>query len=421
MNQPSGTASRPTCTRTVESRRSWLVAVAVLMILAGSYGAPLVAAVALKTIAADLGSTRSVPALAISLVSLGSGFGAIGFGWAAERIGYRVITMFGGVVIGAGLVVSMSGGARALIAGHGLLIGVLGSGAINIPLMVYISRWFDRHRGSALALVTSGQYLAGAIWPSLITLGVDHIGWRMTMFWFGVATAAGIAVIALVALVPSPDESKIPAAQPSRTVAAISGMSGSTVFILLFIAGFLCCTPMAMPPAHIVALCSDLGINASQGALMLSVLLGSAFVSRQFWGWLADRIGGLRTVLAASICQAIALSGFIWTQDEAGLFAVAAAFGLGFSGIIPAYVVALRELYSADEAGWRVPVWYFGNLCGMAFGAWLAGYIYDRELSYAPAFMMGVLFNLVHIALMTWLVTHQTFRKLPPTHAMQFA
>lgn len=143
---------------------------------------------------------------------------------------------------------------------------------------------------------------------------------------------------------------------------------------------------------------------------MLSVLLGSAFISRQFWGWLSDRIGGLRTVLAASICQAAALSGFIWTQDEGGLFVVSAAFGLGFSGIIPAYVVALRELYPAAEASWRIPIWYFGNLCGMAFGGWLAGYIYDHELSYAAAFTAGVMINVLHIALMLWLVAHQTLK-----------
>ena len=85
-----------------------------------------------------------------------------------------------------------------------------------------------------------------------------------------------------------------------------------------------------MPMGHVVALCSDLGIPPARGALMLSVLLGSAFVSRLFWGWLSDTFGGLYTVLAGSICQAAAMVGFMVTQDEAGLFAVSAAFGLGF-------------------------------------------------------------------------------------------
>ena len=94
---------------------------------------------------------------------------------------------------------------------------------------------------------------------------------------------------------------------------------------------------MAMPSSHLVAFCSDLGIAPAQGAAMLSVLLGCAFVSRQFWGWAADRIGGLGTVFAGSACQALTIAAFAVTRNEAGLFAISAAYGLGFSGIIPAY------------------------------------------------------------------------------------
>jgi MFS family permease len=164
---------------------------------------------------------------------------------------------------------------------------------------------------------------------------------------------------------------------------------------------------MAMPPAHLVALCSDLGIAPARGSLMLSVLLGSAFISRQFWGWLSDTVGGLYTILAASICQAAAIIGFIVTQDEAGLFAVAAAFGLGFSGIIPAYVLVLRELFPVSEASWRIPFWFFCNIAGMAVGGWLAGYIYDQVGAYGPAFMIGVALNLANIAIIGWLAAHR--------------
>jgi MFS family permease len=156
---------------------------------------------------------------------------------------------------------------------------------------------------------------------------------------------------------------------------------------------------MAMPLGHVVALCSDLGIAPERSALLLSVLLGSAFVSRLFWGWLSDTVGGLYTILAGSACQAVAMLGFILTRDEAGLFAVAAGFGLGFSGIIPAYVVVLRDLFPADEASWRIPVWFFANICGMALGGWLAGYLYDELGSYAPAFMAGLALNLANIAI----------------------
>ncbi len=397
-----GPADSPAAAATVETRASWMAAGVVLFIFTFSYGAPLIAPVALKAIAADLGSTRSVPALANALAWLGSGAGAMAFGWIAERFGIRGTAVFGAVMIGAGLVLASQGGTWELLIGHGVLVGLLGGGATNVPLIVYISRWFDRRRGSAIALISCGQYIAGILWPPLIALGIEHLGWRPTMWMFGVASGTCMVLAALLFLRPVPDSVRaIDEGNAHR--APTLAMSPRLVFALLCIAGFFCCVPMAMPPAHLVALCSDLGIGPARGALMLSTLLGSAFVSRLFWGWLSDRAGGLYTILAASICQAAALAGFILTQDEAGLFAVSAAFGAGFSGIIPAYVVVLRQIFPAGEASWRVPVWFFANICGMALGGWLAGAMYDQFGSYVPAFVAGVAFNVANIALIGWL------------------
>jgi MFS family permease len=399
-------SSQPASCPSIETNASWIEASVVLFIFTFSFGAPLVAPVALKQIAADLDSARSGPALANSLAWLGSGAGALAFGWFAERVGIRQTVVFGAVMIGAGLAIASQGGAWQLLLAHGLLVGLLGGGATNVPLFIYISRWFDRRRGSALALVSGGQYIAGALWPPLVALGIGKLGWRPTMLLFGVAFAAAIILGTVVGLRPAPEtDSAIDSTGPERLLAL--GRTPATVFVLLCLAGFLCCTPMAMPPGHLVALCSDLGIASAQGALMLSVLLGTAFVSRQLWGWMCDRVGGLYTILAASICQAAALVGFLMTQDEAGLFAVSAAFGFGFSGIIPAYVVVLRQLFPANEASWRIPTWFFCNICGMALGGWLAGVIYDRFGWYGPAFAAGVAFNIGNIAVVGWLATRQ--------------
>jgi MFS family permease len=157
----------------------------VLFIFTFSYGAPLVAVVSLKEIAADFDNTRSIPALAHSLAWLGSGTGALAFGWIAERFGVRPTVLFGAAMLGAGLALASVGGPRELLVGHGVLLGVLGGGAINIPLIIYISRWFDRRRGQAIALISSGQYIAGALWPPVIALGIASMGWRPTMLAFG--------------------------------------------------------------------------------------------------------------------------------------------------------------------------------------------------------------------------------------------
>jgi len=178
-------------------------------------------------------------------------------------------------------------------------------------------------------------------------------------------------------------------------------------------AAVLCCVPMAIPQGHLVAFCSDLGISGSVGALMLSVLLGTAFLSRQFWGAISDWIGGLATVLIGSAWQAASMTAFLFTQSEAGLFTVAAAFGLGFSGIIPAYVLALRELFPASEASWRIPTLLLFSGAGMALGGWLAGLLYDHFAYYAPAFATGIGANILNLLLVGILVGRQRLRLTP--------
>jgi MFS family permease len=139
----------------------------------------------------------------------------------------------------------------------------------------------------------------------------------------------------------------------------------------------------------------------------LSVLLGCAFISRQFWGAFADRHGGLKTVLAGSAFQAVSIGAFLLTQNEAGLFVVAAAYGFGFSGIIPAYVVSIRDLFPSSEASWRIPLVLFTAMSGMAFGSWFAGSLYDRFGFYAPAFGSGVTFNVINLMLVGFLILRQ--------------
>jgi MFS family permease len=400
----------------IETRASWLVAFAALGILSVAYGAPLVAMVALKPIAADLGTPRSVAALAGSLVWLGSGLGGIAMGWIADRIGVRWTVLFGAVMSGAGLTVSAAGGIWPLLVGHGLLVGLLGSAGMFAPLLIYVSRWFDRRRGTALALIGSGQYIAGTIWPALIERGIATIGWRRTMVLFGLFEIAAVVPAAALLLRRVAPEGLRDAGGTlgPRPGTPVLGLPPNTALALLSLAGFLCCVPMAIPAGHLVAFCGDLGIPPARGAAMLSLLLGAAFVSRQFWGWVADRIGGLRTILAASACQAAAMSGFLLTQDEIGLFTVSAAFGLGFSGIIPAYVLAVRELFPAREAGWRVPTLLFLSMVGMAVGSWMAGALYDRFGFYAPAFAAGIAANLANLAVVGSLVALQRSAQVRP-------
>jgi len=393
---------------TIETRTSWVVAIVALLTLAFSFGAPWVAVVSLKTIAADFGSGRETPALAGSLGWIGVGVGGIVMGRIAERVGVRWTVMFGAAMVSAGLAISSLGQPWHLFVGHGLFIGLIGNGGINAPLYVYVSKWFDRHRGSALALISSGVYIAGAIWPPVFERAVAAVGWRQTMWTYGLFEVAVIVPLAAVFLRAPPEIPRRYSGKFANPGAGkVIGWPPRLVYGMLCAAAFLCCMPMALPQTHLVAFCSDLGIAPSHGAAMLSVVLGSGFLSRQLWGAFSDRAGGPMTLVVCSACQAMALTAFTMTQDEIGLFTVGAFFGLGFGGLVPAYVLTLRALFPAGEASWRVPTLLMFSGSGMAAGAWMGGALYDGFGYYAPAFVAAIGANLLNLAIVAVLLLRQ--------------
>jgi MFS family permease len=394
----------------VETKESWTVATAALVAILMTFGAGWITPVALKDIAAEVGDTHSVPALATAIVWLGSGVGGILMGRIADRVGTRWTVIFGSAMIAIGLAISTLGPPWPLWIGHGLFIGLIGLSGVNAPLYIYVSRWFDRRRGSALALISSGSYLAGALWPPIFERAMAFGGWRNTMLGFAVVQFVVVVPLALRYFHDAPEVIHPAAAGGAKGEARVLGWPPNLVFFMICIASVLCCIPMAMPQQHLVAFCADLGISRSVGALMLSALLGTAFVSRQVWGAISDRIGGLATILIGSAWQVTAFTGFLFTQGETGLFTLSAAFGLGFSGIIPAYVLGVRELFPPAEASWRIPVLLLFSGGGMAAGGWLAGLLYDHFGYYAPAFAAGIGANILNLLVIGTLVFRQRIK-----------
>ncbi len=318
--------------RGMETGQSWVIACVALLVLSIAYGAPLVTVVALQPIAAEFGTQRAAPALAVSLTYVGSGMGGVAMGWVAGRIGMRYIGMVCGLMIALGLFLVSSGGLYRLYACNLLLLGLLGGAGMFSPTIAYVTRWFDRRRGSAVALVSSGQYVAGAIWPVLLQVGIDRYGWRRAMMLYGILIAVTVPALAgLFCRHPAEPhaDALVAASAPSRFHGA-GGLNPNLVQAILGAAIFCCCTTMSIPLAHIVAFCGDIGVGARSGAIMLSLQLGAGVVAQQIWGWTADRVGGLRTIFYASAAMAASMAAFLLSQDEFGLYSVSAAFGLAF-------------------------------------------------------------------------------------------
>ena len=185
-----------------------------------------------------------------------------------------------------------------------------------------------------------------------------------------------------------------------------------TLQVLLCIAGVACCVAMSMPQVHLVAYCGDLGYGAARGAEMLSLMLGCGIVSRIASGFIADRIGGVRTLLLGSLLQGVALLLYLAFDGLASLYVISALFGLFQGGIVPSYAIIIREYFSPKEAGTRLGLVLMATLLGMALGGWMSGAIFDFAGSYQAAFLNGVGWNLLNVAIMSWLLLRTRQRPL---------
>jgi MFS family permease len=361
-------------------------------------------AVVLPPLQAEFGIARADASLPYTLTMIGFGFGGILMGKIADRFGVMVPVLVGSACLALGFIAA--GFAQNLFqfaAAQGLLIGLLGTSGTFVPLVADISLWFTRRRGIAVAIVMSGNYLAGTVWPPLMQHFIDTAGWRATYIGTGVFCLLSMPLLALALRGRPPaiaDLAVSGAGAPHARIAAVNperalGLSPASLQALLCIAGVACCVAMSMPQVHMVAYCGDLGYPAARGAEMLSLMLAFGVVSRLVSGWIADRIGGLRTLLLGAVLQAVALVLFLPFQQLAALYVISALFGLFQGGLVPSYPIIVREYFSPREAGARTGTVLMATLFGMALGGWMPGWIFDATGSYRLAFANGIAWNLV--------------------------
>jgi MFS family permease len=398
----SSPVSRDSLLFVPDSRRAWTrLAVAVLIGSLGSVGMWSVVVV-LPVVQADFGVARGTASLAFTMVMLGFGSGGVLTGKITDRYGIVAAIGFGIGILGLGyLGAGMSSSIWQFIPVH-FAIG-LGSSATFGPLMAEASHWFNRYRGLAVAIAASGNYIGGTIWPSLINLGMQSIGWRHTHIALGCITVATmtLSLVWLRLLMGAAERrTHVNAAAPRVDLR----LSTNALTAILSLAGIACCVAMSMPQVHIVAYCGDLGYGVARGAEMLSLMLGFGIISRIGSGFLADRIGGIRTLLIGSIAQGVALLFYLFFDSLTSLYLISAMFGLFQGGIVPSYAIIVREAMPASEAATRVGIVIFATVFGMSFGGWISGVIFDATGSYAAAFLNGVGWNALNVTIMTALL-----------------
>ncbi|MER9948334.1 MFS transporter [Mesorhizobium sp. M0047] len=379
----------------IDSSYAWMrLAISMLLATIGAVGMWAVVVV-LPAVQAEFGVDRAAASMPYTATMVGFAAGNALIGRAIDRMGYWVPALLSSIALSAGLLLAaLSTSILQFTLAQGLLIGV-GTSVIFGPLIADISHWFNRRRGVAVTAAAAGNYLAGAFWPTIMPTLMKAEGWRFTYAAIGIFCL--VTMVPLVLMLRRGAPTAAAAGSPgSRPVQPIS-LSPAALQVLLVVAGLGCCVAMSMPQVHIVAYCMDLGYGVAHGADMLSIMMAGGVVSRLASGFIADRIGGMKTLMIGSVLQCLSLLFYIPFDGLASLYLVSLVFGLSQGGIVPCYAIIVRDYMPAKEAGQRIGIVMMATIFGMAIGGWMSGWIYDLTGSYAAAFLNGIAWNLLNI------------------------
>jgi len=367
--------------------------------------------VVLPTVQTEFATTRGAISFATTMIFMGFGLGGIATGKVTDRFG--IVTALAISIAFLAVAYVLAGLSTALwqFIAVSFLIG-LGTSATFAPLMAEVSHWFERYRGLAVTIVASGNYVAGTLWPPVISWGMQAYGWRATHIGIGIFCGVAMTVLVLVlrAIVGGGSARDHANAPPPRVDL---NLSTNTLTVLLCIASISCCVAMAMPQVHLVAYCGDLGYGVARGAEMLSMMMAFGIISRIGSGFIADRFGGLVTLMIGSAAQAFALLFYLFFDSLTSLYLISGMFGLFQGGIVPSYAIIVREAMPAREAATRVGIVIFASVFGMSFGGWVSGVIFDVTGSYAAAFANGLAWNVVNMVIVLSLLLRARSQQRP--------
>jgi MFS family permease len=357
--------------------------------------------VVLPIVQGEFAATRADVSLAFTMTMVGFGGGGVLTGRLSDRLGILPAIAIGVVALLLGYLGAGFSTALWQFQLIHVLIG-LGASATFAPLMAEASHWFVRRRGIAVTIAASGNYVAGAIWPPLVERSTAMYGWRATHIAIGIFCGAAMALLLII--LRATMRGTVRQTQASMQPKVDVGLSTNALTIILCLASFSCCVAMSMPQVHIVAYCGDLGYGVARGAEMLALMLAFGIISRIGSGFLADRFGGMVTLLLGSVAQACALTLYVFFNGLTSLYVVSALFGLFQGGLVPSYALVVRETMPANEAAMRVGIVIGVSVAGMAFGGWVSGLIFDATGSYRAAFLNGVAWNALNMGIILLLL-----------------
>jgi MFS family permease len=373
---------------------AWLNQNAAIACIWGSFS------VLLTFVEARLHVGRELSTLGAPAVNLSCAICAPFIGVLAGRFSLRLIMMTGAAMGVAGLVLlALSHSFALYLAAYGLLLGPAMAVGVVLPATL-VTRWFALNAGKMLGIVTT-QLLVAFI-PLAATYIVHAYGLPMT--YLALAIIPAVTLIATLFVIDHPPGA---AAAPTQAAAAhgvsapaAPGAKLMTMPELLaspklwgLAAAFIASsTGTVILLAHMVPLARSWGFSAGQAAILLSVQSLAGLVGTLFFGWLADKLGGART-MAIVVFDATVLWILLSLHPSYPLMvAIIAVFGMHSSGTVPVASLAYAQAFGQQNFS---SAYGLLNLINLPFGVLcvpVASYVFTHTGSYSGVIIGVIIF-----------------------------
>ena len=388
-----------------ELRYGWVIVAVATVCLALGFGANGTVSVFMKPFEEEFGWSRADISMAYSMMTVGIALGGVFWGSLSDKFGTKSIAFFGAFAMSVGLMGLRWQSDLWLLYVLYFLIGALGFACLFTPILALTGQWFSKRKGLAIGIVTAGGAIGQGLVPYLAGLMITELGWRDAALYLGVGYLV-ILVPLLFLLRPAPVIGQS-AGQAYQSDGNLWGVPHAITIPWLALAGVFCCICMAVPLVHLVPLGIDLGCSPQTAAgLLLSLMIAGVF-GRLFFGWLADRIGGLPAYFFASLAQTSVVFWFTQTSSLATLFQLSVLFGFGFAGVMTCLLICAREAAPLRISGSAMAIVTTAAWIGMGFGSYQAGYFYDARGTYVLSYGVGAIAGIVNIAIVALLMWYR--------------
>ncbi len=369
-----------------------------------------------KSIEAEFSLSRAATSGVISVYMIVSSVFCLLAGWVVDRYGPRTIILLMGLVTGLSLLLtSQIHSAWQLFITYSVLLAI-GTSAMYIVLAATASRWFEKKRGFALGIASSGTGLGMVIMSPLATYLISGFGWRIAYIVLGLIT--WVIVIPMsrllrkdpyeIGALPDGAISTIRATgapgAPGTTIKdnsvsppgfSLRGVFGTGSFWVLSFIWLLIAVSHFFVLTHIVPHATDIGVSDGEAAAILALIGGIGIIGRVLAGRTSDRIGSKAAAIGFSLATVGAMVWLIWARDLWALYLFAVVYGFAFGGRATAISVLTAEAFGVINIGVILGLMDIGWGAGGAIGSAMGGLIFDVTGSYVIAFEVGALALLI--------------------------